>query len=316
MKEFAVFWGCTIQTRFPFLEKSTRLILEGFDLPYRDIDGFTCCPEKSLVNNVDHGAFVVTAARNVALVDEKGMDLVSPCTGCVSNLATVSGELKSKPGDKEAVNGLLGKVGRKFEGKAGLNHLVPFFHDKVGMNAIKQKIKRDFKGMKLAIHYGCHMIRPSHALKNDDPIEPKKFDNLLKALGAESMSFPTKMMCCGQGLDRVDQHDAALQMARVKLRELKSLGADALVLCCPSCFLQFDNNQFLMQREGEKLGIPVLYFTELLGLAMGYSAEELGMTNHRVDVEPFLEKWERLSRTEETEREVFEDLNAPLGIEG
>ena len=294
MKEFAVFWGCTIQTRFPFIEKSTRVVLEAFNLPYRDIDGFTCCPEKSLVNNVDKAAFTITAARNIALVDEHGLDLVSPCTGCVSNLATVKGELKANPREKDEVNALLKQVGREFKGTAKLQHLVPFFHDTVGLNAIKQRMKRDFKGMKIALHYGCHMIRPSHALNNDDPLEPVKFDKLIRGMGAESLQFLTKLMCCGQGLDRVDQHDKALHFARIKLRELKQIGADALVLCCPSCFLQFDNNQYLLEREGEKYGIPVIYFTELLGLSMGYTPEELGMDAHRVDCASFLEKWERL----------------------
>ncbi len=311
MKEFAVFWGCTIQARFPFIEKSTRIVLESFKLPYRDIDGFTCCPEKSLVNNIDHGAFVVTAARNVALVDEKGYDLVSPCTGCISNLATVQSELKANPHKKDQVNSLLKEVGREFKGSSKLHHLIPFFHDVVGVHTIKQKMKRDFTGMKVALHYGCHMIRPSHALRNDDPLNPKKFDNLIRAMGAESLQYMTKMMCCGQGLDRIDEHDMALHFARVKLRELKAMGADALVLCCPSCFLQFDNNQFLMEKEGEKFGIPVIYYTELLGLSMGFSAEELGMTLHRVDVGPFIKKWEKLSAKRSGENPFEEGLNSP-----
>lgn len=309
MKDFAVFWGCTIQTRFPFLEKSTRLVLEAMKLPYRDVDGFTCCPEKSLVNNVDHATFVVTAARNVALVDEENIDLVSPCTGCVSNLASVASELKARPEEKETVNSLLREVGREFKGTANLAHLVPFFHDKVGALKIKRAIKRDFTGMKIALHYGCHMIRPSHALKNDDPLEPKKFDNLIRALGAESVQYDSKMMCCGQGLDRVDQHDNALQMARVKLKELRAMGVDAMVLCCPSCYLQFDNNQFLMEREGEKLGVPILYFTELLGLAMGMNPEDLGLDSHRIDVTPFLEKWESMSDKSAKEAELSTGLN-------
>jgi len=126
MREFAVFWGCTIQTRFPFIEKSTRLVLESFQLPYRDVDGFTCCPEKSLVNNIDHGAFVLTAARNVALVDELDIDLVSPCTGCVSNLATVKGELNANPREKAEVNSLLKEVGREFKGSSSCSTSSPF----------------------------------------------------------------------------------------------------------------------------------------------------------------------------------------------
>ena len=291
MKDFTIFWGCTIPARFPFLEKSVRTVLDGMGLPYRDIDGFTCCPEKSLVNNIDHGLWTLTAARNIAVAEVEGLNIVSPCTGCVSNLATVKSELKTNPKKRAEVNGVFESIGRKYEGRIKLSHLVPFFHDEVGANAIKSAIKRDFRGMKFAVHYGCHMMRPGHALKNDDPLNPKKFDNLIRTLGGESMDYMTKLTCCGQGLDRVDQHENALTMARLKLKELKALGADAMALCCPSCFLQFDNNQNLMEKDGEKLGIPVLYFTDILGLAMGYKSIELGLDGHRIDVEPFLKKW-------------------------
>jgi CoB--CoM heterodisulfide reductase subunit B len=309
MKEFAVFWGCTIPGRFPFLEKSTRAVMEGLGLPLRDVDGFTCCPEKSLVNNVDHGVWTLTAARNVAVADELGLNLVSPCTGCISNLSTVKGELHADPGKKEEVNTFLKEVGREFKGKAKLTHLVPFFHDEVGIDRIKKKVKRNFTGMRVVVHYGCHMMRPSNALKNDDPLNPKKFDNLVEALGAQTLKPRTKLMCCGQGLDRVDQHETALHMARIKLSELKSIGTDALVLCCPSCFLQFDNNQNLMEKDGEKFGIPVLYFTELLGLSMGLGPEELGVKSHRVDVGPFLEKWESMVPRTSIKETIEEDLN-------
>ncbi|MFQ5427560.1 MAG: CoB--CoM heterodisulfide reductase iron-sulfur subunit B family protein [Thermodesulfobacteriota bacterium] len=311
MKEFAVFWGCTIQARFPFLEKSSRLVFEAFKLPYRDVNGFTCCPEKSLINNVDPKAFAITAARNVSLVDGLGMDLVSPCTGCVSNLATVKEDLLHNPGEKEEVNDLLKEVDKEFTGEAALFHLVPFFHDHVGKNTIQRKIKKTFAGMKVAIHYGCHMIRPSHALKNDDPLDPVKFDELIEWLGARSLGHRSKMMCCGQGLDRVDQHENALHLAREKLIELKKIEADALIVCCPSCFQQFDNNQYLMIKEGEKIYTPVIYFTEFLGLALGLTPEELGMKGHRVDVTPFMEKWEKeLEKTGPSE-DIDDVLNRP-----
>jgi CoB--CoM heterodisulfide reductase subunit B len=295
MKEFALFWGCTIQARFPFIEKSIRTVMDALALPARDVDGFTCCPEKSLINNIDHDIWTLTAARNVSLADEMGINIVSPCTGCVSNLATASSELKSDAGKLKKVNSLLKGIGREFKGEVSLKHLVPFFHDEVGLNTLKKAVVRPLKGMKIAVHYGCHMMRPGHALKSDSPLSPKKFDNLVRALGAESMDYMTKLTCCGQSLDRVDQHDNALQMARVKLRELRSLGADAMVLCCPSCFLQFDNNQFLMQKDGEKFAIPIFYFTDLLGIAMGKSPEDLGIASHRIDATDFMEKLEALT---------------------
>ena len=310
MKDFAIFWGCTIQTRFPFLEKSTRMVMDAYALPHREVDGFTCCPEKSLVNNLDPGLWTLTAARNIAVAEAEGVDVVSPCTGCVSNLATVKSELKTDPKEKAEVNELLGKIDREFTGEATLSHLIPFFHDKVTIKRMKELVKKNFEGMKVAIHYGCHMMRPAHALKNDDPISPKKFDALVEALGAESINHRTKLTCCGQGLDRVNQHDNALQLARAKLRELRDLGTDAMILCCPSCFLQFDNNQFLLEKDGEKYSIPVIYFTELLGLAMGYSVEELGLNSHRVDVTPFIEKWRSITEANDEEIIIEEGLNA------
>lgn len=309
MKEFAVFWGCTIPARFPFLEKSTRLVMDGLGLPMRDVDGFACCPEKSLVNNVDHGMWTLAAARNIAVADELGLDIVSPCTGCISNLSTVKGRLKTDLNKKAEVNTLLKQIKREFKGRSKLMHLVPFLHDEVGLDRIKNRIKRNFSGMKVAVHYGCHMMRPYHALKVDDPLDPKKFDKLVEALGARTLEPRTKLMCCGQALDRVDQHDVALHMARVKLSELKTIGADALVLCCPSCFLQFDNNQNLMEKDGEKFGIPVIYFTELLGLAMGLKPDELGLASHRVSVEPFLEKWNALVPGTSIKKTIEDELN-------
>ncbi len=233
---------------------------------------------------------------------------MSPCTGCVSNLATVNGELHLDNKEKSKVNSILKEIGLEFKGKNKLRHLVPFFHDEVGIPAIKNKIIKPFNGMRIAIHYGCHMIRPSHALKNDDPLDPKKFDNLIRAMGAESVQYMTKLLCCGQGLDRVDQHENALHFARLKLKELKSLKVDAMALCCPSCYLQFDNNQFLMEKEGGKFGIPILYFTELLGLAMGHKPEDLGVDSHRIEATDFLEKWQRLNvefaRTDELNKQL------------
>ena len=316
MKDFAMFWGCTIPARFPFIEKSARMVLEGMNLPYKDVDGFTCCPEKSLVNNIDHDVWVATAARNMAVTDSLDINLVSPCTGCISNLSTVKGELHVDQYKKDEVNELLGEVGREFTGSTDLSHLVPFMHDKVGKQAIRNVVKRPLTGMKVLVHYGCHMMRPNHALKADDPVSPQKFDNLVRELGATPLDVRTKLMCCGQGLDRVDQHDNSLHMARLKIKDVMAAGADAIVVCCPSCFLQFDNNQFLMAREGEKLHMPVLYLTELMGLAMGFTAEELSLSAHRVDTSPFTDKLESLNAPIVPAEPINEELDdaSALGL--
>jgi heterodisulfide reductase subunit C len=163
----------------------------------------------------------------------------------------------------------------------------------VGQVRLRQHAVKPMVGMRVAVHYGCHLIRPSQDLGFDNPFEPSRFDQLVEAIGAESVPYESKMLCCGGQMSRIDDEELGRHMVRTKLRELKRLDVDAMVLACPSCMLQYDVTQSVLMRRGEELGIPVLYYTELLGLAMGIEPDELGLSSHRVEVTPFLEKWQR-----------------------
>jgi heterodisulfide reductase subunit C len=171
-------------------------------------------------------------------------------------------------------------------------HVVDVLHQDIGPGALKERIEYPMTGMNIGVHYGCHLMRPSQELLFDDPFWPVKLDQLVEALGARSLPYAAKMDCCGNLLLRAGQEEASQQMCRAKLRELIEAGADALTLVCPSCMMQFDNVQALLIRAGEALGVPVLYYPELLGLALGLDPGEMGLTRHRVDAAPFLEKWE------------------------
>jgi CoB--CoM heterodisulfide reductase subunit B len=289
MPEYTLFLGCIIPARFPFMEKSTRLVLSRLGCVLHDLEGATCCPTKSIIKLFGDLTWYVTAARNLAIAEKAGIDLLVPCNGCYSTLKTVEVELGINPHLREKVNKTLTSADLEYSGTIEVKHLVEVLHDEIGISKIEQHIIKPFEGMKIAAHAGCHMLRPSSSIFFDDPNKPKKFDALIEALGAKSIEYETKMLCCGGSLNTADAPDEATALARMKLLEVAKK-ADAISLTCPSCFMQYDSRQYLMQKSGEKLDVPIIYYPELLGLAMGFATKELGMDMHRMDVAEFLLK--------------------------
>jgi heterodisulfide reductase subunit B len=292
MKDFAVFWGCTIPARFPFIEKATRLVFEDLGANVHELAGHTCCPEGVLVKSNDEEAFYTTAARNLALVEQADLDVVTPCNGCYSTFKETWSHLQTDWRAKDAANARLAREGLHYDGHLKIKHFAEWLADDIGAGAVGSKAKRNFWGMRIAVHYGCHLLRPSPAVHWDDPLAPTKVEALVSALGATVVDYTTKMQCCGNALDRVGEREGSLDFARNKLTDLMSNDVDALVVVCPSCFQQFDLNQAALRRNNEDINIPVLYLSELMALAYGHSPEEIGLGMHRVPVAPFLEKWD------------------------
>lgn len=306
MKSYVFFWGCTIPARFAFQEKAARLVAEKMEIDIVDLDGFTCCPEKELVKSMGDELWLLTAARNLALAETTGLDLVTPCNGCYGTLKTARAEMLHDPKLRQKVNGQLAEIGLKFTGKMKVYHLLELFHDVLSPAQITQKVTKPLKGMRIGVHYGCHMMRPAKVLRFDDPIHPVKFDALVRALGATSVDYATKMLCCGGGLSNVGNVTEGQALVRKKLQELKTLDVDALTTVCPSCYSQYDMQQFMLAKGGEVFGIPVISYQELMALSMGYTPEEMGMDMHKVDTHAFMEKWERNLGRHVKVREIFD----------
>jgi CoB--CoM heterodisulfide reductase subunit B len=295
-KRYAVFWGCQIPARLPFLEKSTRLVLERLGIEAVDLPGFTCCPERSLVGSYSEQTWLMTAARNLAVAEQSGLPLLTPCNGCYSTLKTALGDIMNSAALREQVTSRLRAVGLDFRGGAVVKHLVEVLYDDVTPDRIRELVTRPLRGLRIGVHYGCHLIRPSSRIYFDDPLHPGKYDLLVEALGATSAQYETKMLCCGSSLDRVGSPDEATMMLRRKLMELNDR-VDALTVVCPACFIQFDQRQYILQRQGERLDLPVLTYPELLGLAMGIPGEELGLQGHRIGLERFFRAWQERTGT-------------------
>ncbi|MHB1340905.1 MAG: heterodisulfide reductase-related iron-sulfur binding cluster [Coriobacteriia bacterium] len=291
MKDFAVFWGCTIPARFPFIEKATRLVFEDLGATVHELEGHTCCPEGVLVKANDEGAFYTTAARNLAIVEKAGLDVVTPCNGCYSTFKEAQSHLKTDWRAADAINERLATQDLHYDGDLKVMHFAEWLTEEMGAALVASKLSRPFWGMRIAVHYGCHLLRPSPAVRWDDPLNPTKVEALVGALGARVVDYATKMQCCGNALDRVGEREGSLAFARRKLVDLQNNDVDALVVVCPSCFQQFDLNQAALQRAREDINVPVLYLSELIALGMGHAPEEIGLDMHRVSVQPFLDKW-------------------------
>jgi heterodisulfide reductase subunit B len=244
----SMFWGCTIPARFPFVEKATRVALRSLGVEPIDVPGFTCCPETTLVKAADEEVYYLTAARNLAIAEAQGLPLLTPCNGCYSTFKSVLSDLKVDWRMRQSINRRLTAAGTPLRGDVDVWHLVEWLSEDLGPAALSTRIVKPLWGMKLAVHYGCHLLRPSPAVRWDSPTAPTKFEQVVRALGATVVDYPTRMDCCGNALDRVGERRASLDMLARKLTDVAERGADALVVSCPSCFLQFDLNKATILR--------------------------------------------------------------------
>ncbi len=306
MRDYAMFWGCTIPARFPSIEKATRLVLDDLGVHISELDGHTCCPEGTLVKAIDPGAYHLAAARNLAIVGRSGLDLLTPCNGCYSTFKETQRHLGAEAAERDEIDRRLATEDLAWAPDLQVLHLAEWLADVEGGAAVARRAVRSLSGMRVAVHYGCHLLRPQPAVSWDDPLEPAKLETLVAALGARVVDYPTKMQCCGGALDRVGRRDASLTMALDKLRELEEREVDAMIVACPSCFQQFDLNQAALRRAGEAIDVPVLYLSELLALCYGHDAEEIGLGLHRVSVDRFLSTWDEREAGRDRARESFD----------
>ncbi len=300
-----LFPGCMISYRLPFIEVSVRKILDEFGIDYAENNKFSCCPEPNGIKNLDEVAYSVTAARNLALAEESNRHILTPCNGCFETLKGIRSEIKVDGHFRKKINSYLDKINLKVSGKSDVMHFVEFIH-KLGKDNIKEKIKYPLNSLRVAVHYGCHFLRPSNKIQMDDPMEPHIFDKLIEDLGAISVDYVHKMDCCGGSLARADNPDSALEMIQNKLESMKNANIDAIVVGCPQCFIQFDHLQQDLKKIDYVYDIPVLYYSELLCIALGIDIRDQIKKYHRTPVESIFQKVDDVHAKQEKIKEHFD----------
>jgi len=284
-----VYWGCVIPTMQYSYEMSVREIMPRLGVELVELDNASCCGTP--LQSVNMVAAVYLAARNLAIAEKTGFtDLLAVCNGCHLSLFEAAHFLSHDEKLREQVNGMLKEEDLQYSGKVKIWHTIDFLHDMVGEDTIRKNVTNQLSGLKLAVHYGCHILRPSSIGTVDDPENPQKLDRLIDWLGAKSIQYPEKLDCCGAML-MLSHPDAAFTFTGLKLKAVQESGADALVDSCPSCQNMFDVRQkSAAATTGAKLNMPVIYYTQLLGLAMGISQEKLGLNLNRSPIDEFLQK--------------------------
>lgn len=283
MKKYAYYLGCTIPFRESNYDLSTRKVMGNLDVELVDLKGAGCCGlYYEQINELTHLAM---SARVISMAESLGLDLMVLCNGCNGSLVKARNKLVENPELRDKVNEILADIDREFRGTSEIKHVIRILYEDIGIDEIKKTVKNPLN-VKVAAHYGCHLLKPSEQIKFDDPREPKSLDELIEVTGAKSVDYFDKNLCCGGFVLGADK-DIAYNMTGQKLQNVKDVGADLMITACPFCHVMYDANQRAIENElQKKFGIPVLHYPQLLGLAMGFNARDLALEQNRVRVNP------------------------------
>jgi len=278
---FLLFLGCVIPYRVSSYEISTRKVLEKLGIELVEMAEYNCCGLP--IDPVNHEMMLTLASRNLCLAEEQGLNIVALCPGCAGTLRKVNKKLKEDRELRERINGYLKETGLEFQGTTEAKHLLQLLAEDVGYDRIKETVKNPLINLKISEHSGCHVTRPFRSIGFDNPEDPETLKSLIVATGAKYIEYTDKTACCGAPIAGVNDK-IPLQLTREKLANIKKAGAQVLVTVCPFCHMMFDTNQSRIERLfNESFKIPVLHYPQLLGLAMGFSPDELALKELRVD---------------------------------
>jgi heterodisulfide reductase subunit B len=280
--KYALFLGCNIPARVQQYETSARSVLAELGVDIEDIKAFNCCGYP--LRNSDFKTFVLFSARNLALAEKLGLNMITLCKCCYGSLKMAEHHIKENSLLKDEVNESLANEGLKYNGNLEIKHFLSALYSDIGINALKEKITRNFKDIKIATHYGCHALRPSDIMQFDDPVSPVLFDQLVELTGAKSIDWALKLECCGAPVLGTND-DLSMSLTEKKLADGKRCGADYLCTACPWCHMQFDSVQKMMiEQRRIKNHLPAILFPQLLGLAMGIDKQTLGINMNQIDI--------------------------------
>ncbi len=281
--------GCALQHRSHAYEVSNQAVAKALGIELVELDDWNCCGATEYFSVKRLPAYALVA-RNLALAAQAGTEeLVVPCSACFLNLHKTDSHMRQHPRLEQAVNEALEAGDLHYKpGSVRVRHLVEVIINDIGFERLGQLVRRPLYGLKLAAYYGCLIVRPDNVL--DDVEQPMLLDRMIEALGAEAAPFSMKTACCGGHMTQISE-TTALEMIHRLVTNASVSEADAMVTICPMCQLNLDVYQDAANRMFEtSYTMPVLFFTQVIGLALGLSLEALGFGQEFVSVEPLIEK--------------------------
>lgn len=271
--KYSYFPGCSLKGLGRAYEESLLPVMKHLGVEVRELEDWNCCGATAYMA-IDEVKACVLAARNLALAEQRGNQLLVPCAACYLVLNKTKHYFHDSPAMRETIGRALGTVGLRYSGDTPVRHLLDVLFNDIGLEAIRQKVSRPLHGLKVAPYYGCQIVRPYSTF--DDQYDPTTLDRLLEALGATVVRFPLKTKCCGGSLTGTVP-EAGIRLVYILHSEARKRGGDCLATVCPLCQFNLDAYHAQVTSEYGKVLVPAVYFTQLMGLAFGLPEQELGL---------------------------------------
>ena len=299
-KKVAYYPGCALEGSAQAYDKSTRAVGKKLGLELVDVKDWNCCGAME-VKNVDPEIQTYLSSRvlSQAKNEDKQDVVMAPCNGCYHNLKKAEYDISNKEKSKAVVEKISAKAGHKAyeSGEVETIHALDWIKFGFGEEELKEKIKGGLKGLKVANYYGCMYTRPRHIFPEKDQggdsestSKPHYMDDLLEIAGAENVEFPLKTACCG-GAHTLSDSDMSTKLVLNILQAAEAAGAEVIATECPTCHSGLEMHQIrALKRLSKETNVKVIYFTQLLGMAMGLSPRKVGLNANISDSMKFMKQ--------------------------
>ncbi len=275
MTDYLYYPGCSLKGSGAPYEKSLLAVFGALGETLKEIPDWNCCGATAYLS-VDQDMAVAMAARNLALAEKlDGQDVIAPCSGCYLSLVKAKATLEEAPDVRARVTAALEKVGLPYEGRVSVRHPLDVLLTDVGPDALKKRVTRPLKNLRVAPYYGCAILRPYPAVPS--PHAPHSLEDLCRVVGATPVDYPNKARCCG-GMLTAGVQSVGLRLVEILLCEAKAADVEAIVTTCPLCQYNLEVYQDrICKAKGTDVHLPILYFTQMLGMAFGLDDHALGL---------------------------------------
>ncbi len=284
--KYSLFPGCIAKNMYPSIEKSTRIVFDKLGIELLD-HKYSCCPAPGVFRGYDRNTHMTLGVRNIVMASQDDVDVMTICNGCYGSMWEANEMFRKSKQNQDFVNTMLEKIGLSYDGQTEVTHFVDILHE--NLEKVKESKELDL-GLRVAIHYGCHYLRPSEKHPDLNPEQPRIVEEIVEAIGCEPVDFKMRLSCCGAGGGVWSgAEDVSLKILDEKLKNIEEADVDCIVNICPFCHLQLDQGQGKLK----KYKIPVLHLSELVGLAFGVRPKHLAMHTHMIstrDVEKKVKK--------------------------
>ncbi len=271
--KYAYYPGCSAHSTARDSHQSTLAVAQSLGVELIEPEGWSCCGATA-AHQTDRVLAAALPAANLVLAQKMGMEMIATCAACFNRLKMTNHEVTAH---KEMRTRVADAIGCDYDGSVKVRHFMEVLTDDVGYDAIRGALKRSLNGLRVACYYGCLMVRPYEVMQFDDPENPQSLERFVTMLGGESLDWPHKVECCGGSLS-LTRTDVVVRLTDTIIGMAKASGAECIAVTCPMCQSNLDLRQADIEKQlGTRHDMPVVYMTQLLGLCLGISPEELGL---------------------------------------